>query len=144
VNTFHLAFILAAVLFMVGAAQASTIPAHTSEAARNGRACASKTVRTSAVPCEDTLTGRVMGVSESYGGANGAESDFRTRGVLGACTMEVRSDDGTLSNIQAVSSSIFHPTGTRIRWGMKIKAVGHTVGGLFVAREITVLQYSPQ
>ena len=143
-NKRFLTFVLPAVLLMTGAAQATQASPHASDTLSNLRACASNTARSRSASCEDTFSGRVMEVSDSYDGSNGSESDFRSRGIIGAYTMEVRSDDGTVSDIRVVSSSVFHPTGTRIRWGMKIKAVGHTVGNVLTAREITVLQYSPQ
>lgn len=131
-------------LLMTGAAKATQVSPHAIDTLKNLSACISKTARSRDASCEDTLSGRVLNVIESYDGSNGTESDFRNRGILGACTMEVRSDDGSLNDIQTVPSSVFHPTGTRIRWGMKIKAVGHLVGSVFVAREITIIQYSPR
>ena len=47
--------------------------------------------------------------------------------------------DGSVSDVEAVSSTLVFPEGTRIKRGMKVKVVGHALGCNFIARKVTVL-----
>jgi len=81
---------------------------------------------------EESITVRVLGVHRG-----GTE-----RGAFGAeCGLEARSLDGSRIYVECEASTVLHPTGARIKWGEKIKVVGHWVGTDFFAREITILEY---
>jgi hypothetical protein len=80
---------------------------------------------------EETISGAVQSIGEgdNSGGDDGGRS----------ADLEIRTIDGMLIEIRPDSNLVVHPSGVRIKPGMRIKAVGYTSGENFIAREITVL-----
>jgi hypothetical protein len=134
--------VLAAVILMNASGWAAPVPAHALKAHKKAAACAPQATPTPVVVSEETISGTITAVSGLFDGSGGS-SDGRERGALAQqYGMEVRAPDGSVSDVETVSSTLVFPAGARVKWGMKIKVVGHTVGCVFIARKITVVSYS--
>lgn len=134
--------VFTAVILMNASGWAAPVPAHALKGHKKAAACAPKATPTPVVSSEETVSGTITAVSGLYDGSGGS-SDGRERGALAPhYGMEVRAQDGSMSDVEAVSNTLVFPAGTRIKWGMKVKVVGHTVGCVFIARKITVLSYT--
>jgi hypothetical protein len=66
------------------------------------------------------------------------QSDNRTPGDT-QIQMEVRANDGSVYSVITTPNTPVSPKGTRLKWGMRIKVVGHKMGTMFIALKIRVL-----